>query len=292
MKRIIAFLSAVFLFSFSFRIPACAANESIARTVIGADLTDDQIALVYQTFGFPRGAVSELTMTNELEKKYLEGFVDPSVIGTRSVSCVYLEMLPAGSGIRVTTTPNISYFTPEMYISALSTAGITDVSITVDAPFEVSGSGALAGIYYAYESIRGMTVNEAAKTVSGQELEVTGALAGEIGSMDATDIVSDIKDSLGVTEEMTDEQLRQLISGTASQYNVSLNDKQTEQLVKLCRSILSLDEAGLLETVQGVQGTIEKVSTAATGIASFFRSVGEFLRSVSEFFGKVKAFFA
>ena len=291
LKRLLSFfLSAVIVFSSV--LPAYAANDSIARAVIGADLSEEQVNSVYQTFQIPRGAVSELTMTNELERKYLESFVDSSVIGTRSVSCVYMELAPAGSGIHVTTSGNISYFTPDMYASALTTAGITDVNIIVDAPFEVSGTGALAGIYYAYEDISGMTMDELAKNVSGQELSVTGDLADTIGSSDATDIVSDIKDVLGATEAMTDDQLRDLITGTAAQYNVALSNRQIDQLISLCRSLLSLDEAGLLEKVQEMQGTISKLSSAASKIASFFRAIKNGVIAVINFFGRVKALFS
>lgn len=291
MKRLLSvFLSAVFFFFAA--LPAGAADDSIARAVIGGDLTEEQILSVYQTFQLPRGAVTELTMTNELERKYLESFVDSSVIGTRSVSCVYMELAPAGSGIHVTTSSNISYFTPEMYASALTTAGITDVNIVVDAPFEVSGTGALAGIYYAYEDIRGMTMDEMARNVSGQEFSVTGELADTIGSSDATDIVSDIKDVLGVTEDMTDDQLRELIIGITSQYNVALSNKQIDQLISLCRSLLSLDEAGLLEKVQEMQGTISRVSSIASKIASIFRAIKNGVLAVIDFFGRIKALFA
>lgn len=290
MKKVFSVLLCAILF-FSFSSASFAAEGSIARTVIGADLTEDQISSVYQAFGIPRGSITELRMTSELEHKFLDGSVDSSVIGTRSVSCVYMELLPAGSGIHVTTTGNITYFSSEMYVSALSTAGISDVNIIVDAPFEVSGTGALAGIYYAYEDIRGAGISEQAKSVSGQELAVTGELADTIGSLDAADIVSDIKNGLEEASSMSDDQLRELITAVTKQYNVSLSSAQIDQLITLCRSLLSLDEAGLLDKVQEIQGTIDKVSNAASGIASFFRTVKNIFSTVFEFFGKIKAAF-
>ena len=81
-------------------VPAYAdVNQS--RAVIGADLTDEQINSVYNMFGVKRGDVIELKMTNAEERAYLEGYVSDSLIGTRSISCVYVELLPAGSGIAV-----------------------------------------------------------------------------------------------------------------------------------------------------------------------------------------------
>lgn len=290
MKRILSLVLA-FLLVLTAGTPVFAADGSIARAVVGADLTDDQIASVYQTFGIPRGSVSELEMTNELERKYLSGSVDESVIGTRSVSCVYVEIRPAGSGLEVTTSSNITYFTPEMYISALTTAGVKDAKVIVSAPFEVSGTGALAGIYYAYENITGQTMAELSRDVSTQELTVTGDLAESIGGLDASDIVSDIKTALGATENLSDEELRQIIIAIASQYNVSLTDGQINELIKLCRSLVSLDEAGLLDKVSGMKDTYDKVASAASGVASFFRTVKNIINSISEFFEKIGSIF-
>ena len=153
MKRICSvFLVLLFLLS----LPLAAHAETAqSRTVIGANLEPQQIEDVYNMFGVRRGDVIELTMTNAEERKYLEGYVDESLIGTRSISCVYVELLPEGSGMSVTTS-NITWCTGEMYMSALATAGITDARIIVAAPFEVSGTAALTGIYKAYEDMTGM----------------------------------------------------------------------------------------------------------------------------------------
>ena len=155
----------------SLSAPAFAINQS--RTVIGADLDPNQVAMVYANFGLRRGDVIELTMTNAEERRYLEGFVDERVIGTRSISCVYVELLPEGSGMSVTTS-NITWCTGDMYVSALATAGITDARILVAAPFAVSGTAALSGVYKAYEDMTGTSLDDRAKLVSTQELTVTG----------------------------------------------------------------------------------------------------------------------
>ena len=73
---------------------AAHAESTQSRAVIGADLEAQQVQDVYNMFGVRRGDVIELTMTNAEERRYLEGFVDERVIGTRSISCVYVELLP------------------------------------------------------------------------------------------------------------------------------------------------------------------------------------------------------
>lgn len=144
-----------------------------------------------------------------------------------------LQLLSDGSGMDVTTS-NITWCTPEMYISALATAGITDAKVVVAAPFEVSGTAALTGVYKAYEDMTGKKLDDVAKLVSTQELTITGELANEIGTMDSTSIVNDLKLMLDETKNMTDDQIKQEIIEIAKQYNVTLTDAQINQLITLC----------------------------------------------------------
>ena len=285
MKKIFSLLLALLLVA-GMAVPAYAdVNQS--RTVIGADLSDEQVASVYGMFGIRRGEAIELKMTNAEERTYLEGYVDDSLIGTRSISCVYVELLPAGSGMSVTTS-NINWCTGEMYISALATAGITDASIIVAAPFEVSGTAALSGVYKAYEDMTGKKLDDLAKLVSTQELTVTGELAAQIGAMDSTAIVNELKLMLDVTQTMSDDEIRAQIREIAGRYNVNLTNTQVEQLLSLCRSLEGLDAESLKARVQDVQNTLQKVSDAKTKVVGFVQGVKKVVDSVSGFFDKIK----
>lgn len=261
--------------------------ENQSRTVIGADLTAEQAAEVYKFFGMSRGSVIELSMTNAEERTYLEGYVDDEIIGTRSISCVYVELLPEGSGMEVTTS-NITWCTGEMYIGALATAGITDAKIIVAAPFEVSGTAALSGVYKAYEDMTGQKLDDIAKLVSTQELTITGELAEEIGSMDSTSIVSDLKLMLEETKNMSDEEIIREIELIAQQYNVKLTNTQKNQLLTLCRSLEGLDAESLKSRVEDVQDTLKKVANAKTQVVGFVEKAKKVVESVSSFFDKIK----
>ena len=198
-----------------------------------------------------------------------------------------MELLGSGAGMNVTTSNN-TWCTPEMYISALATAGITDARIIVAAPFEVSGTAALTGIYKAYEDMTGQKLDNIAKLVSTQELTITGSLAQEIGSMDSTSIVQDLKMMLDETQNMTDDQIRQEIVQIAAQYNVTLTETQINQLISLCRSLEGLDADQLKSRVEEVQNTLNKVSTAKTQVVGFVNSVKKVVTSVASFFDKIK----
>lgn len=285
MKRIVS-LILVLMLILSLGGTAFADNTQI-RAVIGADLTAEQVAQVYSAFGVQQGTVPQLLVTNAEERQYLEGYVDSSIIGSRSISCVYVELLGSGAGMNVTTS-NITWCTPEMYIQALATAGITDARIIVAAPFEVSGTAALTGIYKAYEDMTGKKIDDIAKLVSTQELTITGELAQEIGSMDSTSIVQDLKLMLSETQNMTDDQIRQEIIQIAAQYNVSLTETQINQLISLCRSLEGLDADQLKSRVEEVQNTLNKVSTAKTQVVGFVQSVKKVVTSVQSFFERIK----
>ena len=285
MKKKIGSVFIMICLMLSMTAPAYAENQS--RTVIGADLTAEQAAEVYKFFGISRGSVIELSMTNAEERTYLEGYVDDEVIGTRSISCVYVELFPEGSGMEVTTS-NITWCTGEMYIGALATAGITDAKIIVAAPFEVSGTAALSGVYKAYEDMTGNKLDDIAKLVSTQELTITGELAEEIGSMDSASIVSDLKLMLDETKNMSDEEIIREIELIAQQYNVKLTNTQKNQLLTLCRSLEKLDAESLKSRVEEVQDTLKKVANAKTQVVGFVEKAKKVVESVSSFFDKIK----
>lgn len=265
---------------------ASAISEGDARTVIGADLNQEQIDQVYKTFGISQGSVSELRVTNSEERQYLDGLVDSSIIGSRSISCVYVEIKGANSGIKVDTS-NITWCTSATYLNALATAGISDAQVVVTAPFGVSGTAALTGIYKAYEDLTGAKLDETAKLVGTQELVVTSELAEQIGDIDATSVVNELKNILDETINMTDDEIREEIKRIAKEYDVSLSDTIIEQLIKLCREMEGLSPEALKEKVESVQKSLktlanaqESAGKAVNSIKNFFSAVGNFISNI------------
>ena len=273
-------------------IPAIAANpDDGACTVIGADLTNAQTEEVYRIFGIERGSVRELYMTNAEERSWLQGYVDDSVIGTASISCVYIRLLEQGAGTDVSVS-NVTWCTEEMYRSALATAGVTDVRAVVTAPFAVSGTAALAGIYKAYETLTGQTLDEIAKQVGVQELTTTADLADQLGDLDASAIVGDLKAILSETKNMTDDELREQIRAVAADYNVTLNDYQVNQLLSLCRKMEGLSESELVEKIRNLQDTARRIGEAGEKAEQVKETVSSLADSVKTFFLKAADFFA
>ena len=292
MKRIVSYILALILIlsggASAHALGVTTMNQS--RAVIGANLTEEQISLVYQAFGVQRGSVIELKMTNAEERSYLQGYVSDAVIGTRSISSVYVELRASGTGMDVTTS-NITWCSPQMYLNALTTAGVSDAHIVVAAPFEVSGTAALAGVYKAYEDMTGRKLDATAKSVGTQELTVTGELAAAIGSYDSTAIVNELKLILAETARMSDEELRVRIIEIAAGYHVSLTEKQIGQLITLCRSLQKLDVDSLRSRVQQMQGMLERLPEIKDQAVGFWQQLRNAVMTVRDFFNGIASFF-
>lgn len=290
MKKTISLILAA-LFGVCLIMPAAMA-ATIApgeqRITMGADLSDAQRASIYEFFGVERGTIKELTVTNSEERSYLEGLIPDERLGRVALSCVYITVLDAGSGIKVETN-NINWCTEQMYINAMITAGITDASVKVSAPYPLSGTAALTGIYKAYEDITGEKLDENAKAAAAEELITTGELAEFIGSEEATRLINELKKILNNIKSMTDDEVRAEIRRIAAQCNISVTDSQVEQLLTLCRTLQNLDVENLQSRLLGWLDTVDKLSSVSSWFAKIWRSVLEFLTSIfGGFFGKGK----
>ena len=268
--------------------PAAFADADMRRVVVGADLTEEQVSAIYGYFGIQRGEVPELRLSNLEEHAALDGFLDAAIIGTKSMSCVFLELLPQGSGLSVSVN-NVSWCTPDMYRNAFTTAGITDARVTVAAPFPVSGTAALAGIYKAYEDMAGQNLDEGAKDAGTQEMTVTGELAEEIGAKDSAGIISELKSMLNETPNMTDEEIRETIRDIAARHKVRLTDAQVEQLLDLSRTLEKLDPDALKKRVESVRETIEKVEETKDQVVGFTDSIKQLISTLEEFMNKINS---
>ncbi len=281
MKKIISMV--LFACTLISMTSAFAIEKGEARAVMGANISTEQKTAVYKTFGIEEGSVTELTVTNDEERTYLDGLVDKSVIGTKSISCVYIEVLGEGDGLDVSVS-NINWCTKEMYANALVTAGISDAKLRVASPVAgISGTAALTGVYKAYEDITGKPLDAVAKLAGTQELVVTADLANQIGNYDAVTIVNELKKVLGETVNMTDDEVKAEIKRIATENNIAVSDGQIDQLVSLCRSLEKLNPEELKAKVEAMQETVKKLAGAQAKLQEFGESVQKLFESVGKF---------
>ncbi len=232
-----AFLAA----ALSLSLPGPARADSTEVVTLGADLTEAQRQEMLDLFEVSDDSVPVLEVTNDEERDYLQGLISDAQIGTRAISSVFVSLKDDGSGISVQTS-KITYVTEQTYANALVTAGIADADIFAAAPFPVSGTAALTGVFKAFEEATGESIPDAAKETATQELVDTADVGDEVGDKDAiAELVKQAKEEI-VRRGLDDEDsVREVIVRISGELDLRLTDEQIDRLAKVLVQVQSLD---------------------------------------------------
>ena len=219
--------------------PAVADQEVVVT--LGADLSEAQQQEMLDLFGVNRDEVRVLEVTNQEERDALQGTVPLEQIGTRAISSAYVETKGDGSGIDV-QTQNITYVTEQTYANAAVTAGIKDADLFAAAPFPVSGTAALTGIFKAFEEATGEAIPEEAKQTATEEMVVTSEVGEEAGDPEGVAEVMEQSKEQVIDQGLDDEEaVRQVVVNVSNELNVELTAEQIDQLVQILVDVQSLD---------------------------------------------------
>lgn len=231
-------------------------NEEMAEVIVnsdskpfialGNDLSEEQLNYVLSEMGITKDELANyrvIYVTNDLEHKYLDTYIDPALIGTHSLSCVMVKQNEPGTGIRV-TTKNIDYCTINMYKNALLTAGVEDADVLVVGPFPISGTAALIGAWQAYEEMSGEVIPEERKTAALAEMIVMGDVSNEIEGV-ASDKVEEfieyIKAEVIANDLDSLDEIKDAISNAEKEFNINLTEEQVNQIADVMKKISDLD---------------------------------------------------
>ena len=295
MKKI-AVLISLFVFMMGLGITASASPAKDTVVALGADLTAEQRATVLELMELTEEELAEctvITITNEMEHQYLDAYIDPSVIGTKSLSSVILRKADKGNGVLV-TTKNINYCTTGMYRNALLTAGLEDTDVLVVGPTKISGTAALIGAVKAYEQVSGEIVSDKVLDTAMDEMITTGEIAEGENSEEIEELIAFIKAKLAAGELATDQDIQEAIKEGEEKFSVSLTDEEKEKILQVMHKIkeLGLDPEKLLDQAKDLYAKFgdELINNAEEVIKNSFQE------SVSNFFTDmgttVKNFFA
>lgn len=269
-KKIIPFVVTLSLFASC--LPMVAKADSSKVVTLGANLSDEQKNDMYEYFGTNADKVETIEVTNDDERKYMEGIATESQIGTRTYSCSYVEPTESG-GIQVKTA-NLTFVTSSMIASTLTTSGVENCNVVAASPIEVSGTGALTGIMMAYETASGETLDEGQKEAATEELVTTGELADAIGQEEATDLMNNIKQEV-IEEGITDkDEIQDVVEDNADNLNITLTQEQLDKIVALMEKISQYDY-----DVKALKDTLENLAGKSEG---FFAKIWN---SIKGFFG-------
>lgn len=262
-------------------------SSQVPYLALGSDLSPEQLATVLTLMGLGGVDISSYNVvyvTNAEEHQYLDSYIDPAVIGTKSLSSVLVKPAESGHGINV-ATQNITYCTEGMYKNALLTAGVENADILVVGPTPISGTAALIGALKAYADMTDTKVNEQALDTSLNELVTTGQLEEALEGASKEDVeamIAFIKAEIAGKKLDTREEIEAAVRQAVKDYdgNIELSEDEINQIVDLMVKIkkLGLDYNTLLDQAADIYAKFgDKLSAedlskmAAEGVMSGFR---------------------
>lgn len=253
-KKIIGVLTTVVVIGSIILPTTLAVADQFNVISIGANLSKEQKDEMLKYFNAPQGSYEEVTITNKQEKEELKGIIPEAQIGSKTISCAYVQPTEKG-GINVKTA-NLTYVTASMITNALTTAGIYNANVIAAAPFKVSGTGALTGIMTSFEKASGEEISSEKKELANTELKVTTDIAGDekIGQDKAAAVVNGIKAEVIQNGNQNQTQVAQIINNVTNNYGVTLSKEQDESLNKLMQKISQQDY-----NKNAMEKTLEKI---------------------------------
>jgi len=156
--------------------PAVGSPCNAPVAVIGADVTPANLPLVRRALSVGPGT-TELRETLADERARAHGLIPPALLGIVAVSSVLLSPQPAGSGLDVTVTRDVTRDAAATYANALLTAGVLDARVRVTAPpsQRALGTTALLGLLRAAE-VSCLAIDPARRDLALREITLTDSL--------------------------------------------------------------------------------------------------------------------
>ena len=249
----------------------------------GADLSSDEKKTVMDLMGITEDDLEDYTVgeiTNDEEHEYLGDYLDSSVIGSRALSSVMVELGEDGDGITV-ETKNISYCTKGMYTNALITAGIENADVTVAGPFEITGTAALVGAMKAYSDLTGEEVSEESMDAAVNELVVTSQMAQDINSDDVEQLMAFVKAKVVEEGLDNDEAISKAIDEGAKELGISVTDEEKQTIISLMKKSrkLDLNIDSMKEQAKDLFNKLEDMGIDKEQAKNFFQKIIDALQS-------------
>ncbi|MBQ5534711.1 MAG: DUF1002 domain-containing protein [Lachnospiraceae bacterium] len=240
-------------------------DKSKPYLALGSDLSQAQLTTVLNTMGLggtDLSAYNVVYVTNAEEHQYLDQYIDPAVIGTRSLSSVLVKPAESGHGITVSAY-NINYCTTGMYKNALLTAGVENADIVVAGPSPISGTAALIGALKAYADMTDTKLDTKALDTSLNELVTTGQIEEALNGASKEDVesmIAFIKAEIAGKELNTREEIEAAVRQAIKDYNEmeksswNLSEDEINQIVDLMVKVkaLGLDYNTLLDQASDI----------------------------------------
>ena len=271
-------------------LPVRALADASRVVTIGADLSPEQRANVLNFFGLAENDLKNLTVitvTNQDERAHLSSSIDLGVIGNKTYSCSYIQ--PTMSGGIYVQTANLNYVTNYMLYNALQTAGVKNCNLVVTAPFPVSGTGALTGVFMAYEAA-GQNLDDAKEQAATEELVATAELSEQYGDGMA-EVISEVKDEV-ISEDvdLDDNQIMDIVRRVAESRGITLSDEDVNRVMQMVKRLqeLGYDKDTFGSTLADFENKLQEVTQQAQAQGGdVFQAIGGFFQSIIDWFANL-----
>lgn len=245
MKKKLSYISLFFfmiaLFT-SVTTASATVREMQATFTYGESLNDSQYQETKNVLGVESGATEIEVQINELNSLLQDNY---NYYQVYSSSYITQNDNNGGVNVEIVTPNTITTITPLQYENAALTAGATDVNIKVGSAVTVDGSGALAGVYKAFQNSGYALDNQAVETAQ-EELAVTGQITeenqNESGYTDEAlnAAIADMKVQVQQLNEdsnnsITIDQIQVIVNNVVNNYqlNTYLTEDNIQQLTNL-----------------------------------------------------------
>lgn len=227
---------------------------------LGSSLTASQKSGTLKTLSQPLNGDSYQTIT--IDGSDLVKYLNPSGANFTSNSGVWssamIEKTAQGSGINVHILDyhghnNITTISANQYKNAALTAGIADADIYVTSAVPIDGSGALAGVYAAYNK-NGANLNQSQVNAAQDEMNTLSKITEEnknksdYSDAQLNNAIAGAKQEMGkIGNNVSNSQINNIVN---NQININhlgdvINNKQKQQIVNI---LIEIRNSGALKS--------------------------------------------
>ena len=169
---------------------------------------------------------------SEVNESYLYGHIS---------SAVLLDLNGLKDLKVIVDSSKITSVSPEMYESALRSAGITKGIVYLTSPFEVTGDVELAGMLDAYESLTNIEIPASVKKAANMEIFTQAEIVenSNVSAENVTGLVSVCKKNME-GENVTPEAIERIIDNYTGENNLTISNHYKSKLANALFSVHSV----------------------------------------------------
>lgn len=220
---------------------------------LGSSLSSSEKADTKRLLGDTNIAEDQVT---DVDGKTIAKYLDDVDTNSKVYSSAYIKPLSEGSGVQVeiVTPTKITKVSSTTYQNAAITSGVSDVLIRIASVNEVSGEGALAGVYALLDKV-GFSVDKKTIKTSQDEIGLIDKIKEEshLPDDDANKLLAELKKQIikKVTdkEKIDDNWLQDILKKACDGYGITLSDGLKSDIIAWLKEFSYTDTAKSKQSV-------------------------------------------